>query len=77
MSEIYWCPGMTLADMEKDVIIKAMKHWNNKRKVVAPALGISIRSLHNKLKEYNYDQGSADEKAVTLETSKQIQSDNI
>ena len=45
--------SLSLADMEKEVIIKAMKKHKNRRKEAAADLGISERTLYRKLIEYN------------------------
>ncbi len=43
----------SLADMEKEMIIKSLSKHKNKRKNVALELGISERTLYRKIKEYN------------------------
>lgn len=43
---------LSLAEHEKDLIIKALEKNNNKRKLVAQELGISERTLYRKIKEY-------------------------
>jgi Bacterial regulatory protein, Fis family len=48
-----WQPGMTIANMEKEVIREAMQFFNRKKDSVASALGISLRTLYNKLALYN------------------------
>lgn len=42
----------SLADQEKDLIIKVLSKNNNKRKLTAEELGISERTLYRKIKEY-------------------------
>lgn len=42
----------SLADMEKEMIIKSLLRHKNKRKNVAQELGISERTLYRKIKEY-------------------------
>jgi DNA-binding NtrC family response regulator len=42
----------TLDEMEKNMILKAMKDCDNNRTMVARVLGISIRTLRNKLIRY-------------------------
>lgn len=42
----------SLADMEKEMIIKSLQRHKNKRKNVAQELGISERTLYRKIKEY-------------------------
>lgn len=43
---------LSLADQEKDLILKALAKNNNKRKLAAEELGISERTLYRKIKEY-------------------------
>jgi len=42
----------TIKDMEKELIISAMKKYKNKKREVALLLGISERTLYRKLEEY-------------------------
>lgn len=44
--------GMTVADMEKQLILKTLDSCNDNRTKAAEMLGISIRTLRNKLHEY-------------------------
>jgi DNA-binding NtrC family response regulator len=46
---------LSLNDMEKDMIAKALKKYNGKRKDAAEELGISERTLYRKIKEYELD----------------------
>lgn len=45
--------GQTLAEMEKDLIVNTLEHYQGNRTKTADVLGISIRTLRNKLHEYN------------------------
>ena len=45
--------SLSLADMEKRMIIKALEKFNGKRKKAAAELKISERTLYRKIKEYN------------------------
>mgnify|MGYP000085381564 CR=1 FL=1 len=52
MSKVTWCSGMSLRTLEKKVILKCLKfHEGNKTKVAAE-LGVSLRTIDNKLKLY-------------------------
>ncbi|MGE0616299.1 MAG: sigma-54 interaction domain-containing protein [Bacteriovoracia bacterium] len=52
-SESYsWNPGQTLNDIERSVILEALQYHNGNRTHTARALGISIRTLRNKLSDY-------------------------
>lgn len=47
-----WQPGVTLKDLEKEAIIKAYNFYQKNKTKTAGSLGIAIRTLDNKLKEY-------------------------
>jgi hypothetical protein len=47
-----WYPGLTLSAMEKIAITGAMKFYEGRKTEVAAALGISPKTLYNKLDEY-------------------------
>jgi len=47
-----WKPGKTLDEIERNVILEALKYHEGNRTHTAKALGISIRTLRNKLAEY-------------------------
>jgi transcriptional regulator with PAS, ATPase and Fis domain len=47
-----WSPGETLNDIERMVILQALGYHQGNRTHTAKALGISIRTLRNKLAEY-------------------------
>lgn len=50
--------GLSLRDLEKKFIIETLHSHNNNRTKTAETLGISLRTLRNKLKEYNLkDEG--------------------
>ena len=50
--------GRTVADVERDLIIDTLHHCLGNRTHAANILGISIRTLRNKLKLYS-EQGTA------------------
>jgi len=47
----FWCPR-TLAEIEKHAILDALKFFEYNRTYTANALGISLRTLRNKLRLY-------------------------
>jgi two-component system response regulator FlrC len=47
-----WSPGRTLDDIERNVILEALQYHSGNRTHTARALGISIRTLRNKLADY-------------------------
>lgn len=44
--------GMTVAEMERELIMKTLEHCEQNRTRSAKVLGISVRTLRNKLREY-------------------------
>ena len=48
--------GQTVAKVERDLIIHTVEHCRGNRTHAAIILGISIRTLRNKLREYGEDQ---------------------
>jgi len=51
-SGIKFNAGMTIADAEKELIIKTLEHCAQNKTKAADMLGISVRTLRNKLNEY-------------------------
>ena len=49
--------GRTVGEVEKELIIDTLSHCLGNRTQAANVLGISIRTLRNKLKQYNDDMG--------------------
>ncbi|MEO5970278.1 MAG: sigma-54 dependent transcriptional regulator [Bdellovibrionia bacterium] len=47
-----WLPGDTLDDVERGVILTALKYHQGNRTHTARSLGISIRTLRNKIADY-------------------------
>jgi DNA-binding NtrC family response regulator len=47
--------GRTVADVERDLIIDTLQHCLGNRTHAANILGISIRTLRNKLKQYSQE----------------------
>jgi two-component system response regulator FlrC len=44
--------GRTVAEVERDLILRTLRHTQGNRTVAAAILGISIRTLRNKLRQY-------------------------
>jgi len=49
---IHWQPGISLADVERQVILMAYRFYGEHRAKTADGLKISIKTLYNRLKEY-------------------------
>jgi two-component system, NtrC family, response regulator HydG len=54
-------PGITIREMEKELIIKTLEDNEGNRTRSARILGITRRTLQHKLKEYSIEQDSADD----------------
>lgn len=52
--------GMTLQELEKKLIIETLEKMNNNRTKTAETLGISVRTLRNKLQEYKLSESPND-----------------
>ncbi|MGK5594145.1 MAG: sigma-54-dependent transcriptional regulator [Parachlamydiaceae bacterium] len=50
--------GITLQELEKRLIIETLQKMNNNKTKTAETLGISVRTLRNKLQEYNFNYSS-------------------
>ncbi|HEX4342649.1 MAG TPA: helix-turn-helix domain-containing protein, partial [Verrucomicrobiae bacterium] len=61
----------TLADLEKQHIFAALEHCKGNRTHAAKLLDVSIRTLRNKLHEYNGTSPKADEDKVAAEDADQ------
>ena len=48
--------SLSLADKEKEMIMKALEKYNGKRKLAAQELGISERTLYRKIKEFELEE---------------------
>lgn len=48
-------PGVTIEFMERQLIELTLEHTNQNRTKAAEMLGISIRTLRNKLRQYRKD----------------------
>ncbi len=48
--------GMSIKDVEKTLIEKTLEHFDGNKKLTAEALGISLKTLYNRLCEYDEDR---------------------
>ncbi|HSH89655.1 MAG TPA: helix-turn-helix domain-containing protein, partial [Ramlibacter sp.] len=44
--------GMSLAEVERKVVLATLEHFGQQKERTAAALGISLKTLYNRLKEY-------------------------
>ncbi len=51
-------PGTTIAEMEEKLIISTLNHCNGRREEAARLLGISSKTLYNRLRDYREKRGT-------------------
>jgi hypothetical protein len=56
---ITWQPGITLEQLEKQVILKALQFFGGNKTRTAQSLDIAIRTLDNKLEKYEREQNAS------------------
>lgn len=59
---IQWVPGVSLESVEKQVILAAFRFYRGNKTTTAASLGIAIRTLDNKLEQYQMDAKSEKER---------------
>ena len=52
VTHVYEEETLSIQDKEKELILRALKKNNNRRKMAADDLGISERTLYRKIKQY-------------------------
>ena len=70
MNEILWQPGITLDEMEKKIILAALRHYGGNKTKTANALDIAVRTLDYKLDRYkNKRRGeNHEQKKISVDT---------
>lgn len=48
--------GRSIADVEKDLIMSTLEHYEGDKSVTASTLGISLKTLYNRLKQYEKEE---------------------
>src|SRR5712672_1612179 len=48
-----WLVGSSLGDVERDLVLETLSHTRGNRMAAAHLLGISVRTLRNKIVEYS------------------------
>jgi len=51
--------GTSMADAERQLILATLEHFNQQKERTAAALGVSLKTLYNRLKEYAADKVDA------------------
>jgi DNA-binding NtrC family response regulator len=61
LSGMTLAPGTTVEEAERQLIIMTLEHTRNNKTRAAEILGISLKTLHNKLNRLRLRPGRADE----------------
>lgn len=56
--ETTWYVGMTLEEMEKQIILKSLHFFHGNKTKTAESLGIAIRTIDNKLEKYEEQENA-------------------
>ncbi len=52
--------GTSLADTERQLILATLQHFNSHKERTAAVLGVSLKTLYNRLKEYSAEAGGSE-----------------
>jgi Bacterial regulatory protein, Fis family len=63
-----WQPGITLEQIEREVILKALRFYQGNKTQTARALGVAVRTIDNKLECYKGSDHGTD----ALQTNKRV-----
>jgi DNA-binding NtrC family response regulator len=55
-------PGMSIREVEKSLIEETLEHFEGNKTQTAEALGVSLKTLYNRLSEYDQESQSASSK---------------
>ncbi len=68
---IYWSPGESLLALERRVIEKAFQHYRENKSATATSLGITVKTLENKLLRYKEEDDEQAERVKQHERFKE------
>lgn len=68
---ITWSPGISLEEIEKQVLLRAYRFFRSNKQATANSLKISVRTLDRKLEEYENQQKIFLEKQARVEADRQ------
>ncbi len=54
-------PGLTIREMERQLILRTLEHFDGNKRQAAQALGVSLKTLYNRLNEYDAEKSRATE----------------
>jgi DNA-binding NtrC family response regulator len=64
LSQIHFPLGATIEQIEREVILQTLQRTNNNKTRAAELLGISLKTLHNKLSRYKAQPGQPNGKSI-------------
>ena len=70
---ILWSPGVTLEAIEKQVILKTISHFRGNLSATANSLGVSVRTVRNKVEKYQMDAKVEEERHAEQQRRKREQ----
>lgn len=70
---VIWTPGMTLEQLERQTIMKAIAVYGYNKSAAARALGITYRTIENKMVKYEKDDEARKEKEVMDKAKREAQ----
>ena len=56
--------GSSMADAERQLILATLAHYSNHKERTAAVLGVSLKTLYNRLKEYSSDKVASESSGV-------------
>lgn len=68
---ILWSPGVTLEQIEKEVILKTFRHYRGNKTASANSLGISVRTLDSKLAQYKVEKEKLEDDKAKLQRKRE------
>src|SRR5476651_1087158 len=63
-SQVSFCVGMTLEEVERQMLFKTMAYFNNHKPKAAEALGISLKTVYNRLARFGYASHPAESRPL-------------
>jgi DNA-binding NtrC family response regulator len=60
-------PGRAIRDVERDLILMTLKHFGGNKRATADTLGISLKTLYNRLAAYKSDADEDEERGEERE----------
>jgi DNA-binding NtrC family response regulator len=69
--------GTTVGEAERQLIVKTLESTNNNKTRAAEVLGISLKTLHNKLKEYGNAAADGAARAEKAESDQQQEAEEV